>query len=154
VLIVCIADMLWHPERPDLGDHERDIVIRGAQERLGLWSLAGRCERWPTERINTTEQDRQQQPVLDAVQIKHWSPCVEAQPHRSEEPETPRMWQHQAVIRFLEDRRVCLGAIDRPSLIALQRPIIGDCAACLADRGCSTAALAKQIDKPFIGGVR
>jgi hypothetical protein len=108
-LTVHFPDPLRHPEFSDFVDDERDVVMGGAQERLGCASLARRSEHGPPEWINTIEQDRQQQAVLDAVQITQRLPCLEAQPHRGEEAHAPWLWQHRAVIRFLEDRRVLLG---------------------------------------------
>ena len=70
---------LRHPELSDRGDDRRDIVVGGAKECLGFGSLARRSEHRPAERIGAMEQDRQQQPVLDTIQVKQWSPCLEAQ---------------------------------------------------------------------------
>jgi hypothetical protein len=70
---------LRHPELSDRGDDRRDIVVGGAEECLGFGSLTRRSGHRPAERIDALEQDWQQQPVLDTIQVKQWSPCLEAQ---------------------------------------------------------------------------
>jgi hypothetical protein len=101
-LTVHFPDPLRHPEFSDFVDDEWDVVMGGAQERRGFGSLARRSEHGPPEWINTIEQNRQQQAMLDAVQITQTLPRLEAQLHRGEEAHAPWLWQHRAVIRLLE----------------------------------------------------
>jgi hypothetical protein len=92
--MVHFPDPLRHPEFSDFVDDERDVVMGGAQERLGFGSLARRSEHGPPEWINIIEQDRQQQAVLDEsitfCGISAWLRSVDARPHagsrRSDDP--------------------------------------------------------------------
>jgi hypothetical protein len=54
-----LAQPLWHPERPDFRYDERNVVVGGAEERLGFLPLARRSQHRPTERVDAMEQDRQ-----------------------------------------------------------------------------------------------
>ena len=63
-LRVHFPDPLRHPEFSDFVDDERDVLMGGAQERLGFGSLTRRSEHGLPERIHTIEQDRQHKVTL------------------------------------------------------------------------------------------
>ena len=110
-------------------------MVGGAQELFGFGSLVWGPEHRPAEWVGAVEQDRQQQPVVDAAQIEQWPLLVKPQPHGAEKTRAPRMRQRQPVAALLEQRRVraCfLGARDKPSLIALKRDTIVVIAAIVA----------------------
>jgi hypothetical protein len=108
-------------------------VVGGAKECPGFGPLARRPEHRPAECVDAMEQDRQQQPMLDPVQIKQRSPSLEAQPHH-------------AVIRLLEDWRVLLGCDRQAFADCIETP--DDCCdrgECLAGGGRDTPALADVL---------
>ena len=57
-----LRDALRHPEFPDRRDDGRNVVIGGAEERLGFRSFARRPQHRLAERVDAMQQDRQISP--------------------------------------------------------------------------------------------